>query len=124
VLEIPAGCLDRQLGVHRRLAVEPHRQARLISPQLGIPTPLTFGNLASDRFPKFVRRCTGIGIGERHREFGHTRVAGRERDVCEVVGPTVDGGGELGVGAVFPFVQGRLGLGSGDVGFDGLCSFA
>ena len=62
-------------------------------------------------------------IADRDREFGHCRVAGCERNVGEVVGSTVDGGGEFWVGAALPVVQGRLGFGSGEGGFDGSCSF-
>ena len=111
--------------MHRRLVVEPHRQSLcLVSLHLRISASLAFGDLVSDRLQEVVRCCIGVGTGESHREFGHSRFARRERDVRKVGGSALDRSGKLRVGAEVPSVQGRLGFCFGDVGLDGSCAFA
>jgi hypothetical protein len=92
--------------------------------EMFLATALMFCNLARDCCSKVVRSRIGVLACERDSEFSNCGVSGRQCDVGEVVGSTVDRGGEFGVGAVGPAAQGCLCLGPGDVGFDLSCSLA
>lgn len=116
------GLQRREFNAGRRVAVACWYWSAL--KKFPMVVALLYGDCVCQCFLEVVGRRCGCRGREVNGEFVDQWVVSRDCVVGEVVGSPGDGGSEFGIGALPPAVQGRSGFGSGDFGFDGLCSFA